>query len=93
MLLVTPMMIPPKLFGLRLPKVCGEWPTSLMGSCTLQETTCEANFIPGNLKLPHPKLARKGWAKASSKVSSISEHVQLFRMVYDCTVGFEAEHL
>ena len=26
MILVTPMIIPMKLFGLRLPEVCGEWP-------------------------------------------------------------------
>ena len=46
MILVTPMIIPMKLFGLRLPKVCGEWPMSLMGSCTLQETTCKAISFP-----------------------------------------------
>ena len=39
MILVTPMMLPVNLFGLRLPEVCGEWPMSLMGSCILQETT------------------------------------------------------
>ena len=33
MILVTPMMNPLKLFGLRLPKACGEWLMSLMGSC------------------------------------------------------------
>ena len=32
-LLVTSMMIPLKLFGLRL---CGEWPLSLMGSCVYE---------------------------------------------------------
>ena len=46
MILVTPMMLPLKLFGLRLPEVCGEWPMSLMGSCTLQETTCKAISFP-----------------------------------------------
>ena len=40
--LVTPMMLPMNLFGLRLPEVCGEWPMSLMGSCILQETICKA---------------------------------------------------
>ena len=42
MILVTPMLIPMKLFGLWLPEVCGEWPMSLIGSCFLQETTCKA---------------------------------------------------
>ena len=42
------MMIPLKLFGLRLPEVCGEWPMSLMGSCTLRETTCKAILFPRN---------------------------------------------
>ena len=46
MILVTPMIIPMKLFGPRLPEVCGEWPMSLMGSCTLQETTCKAISFP-----------------------------------------------
>ena len=50
MVLVTQML---KLFGLRLPEVCGEWPMSLMGNCTLQETTCKA-FHSKNLKLPEP---------------------------------------
>ena len=31
-----------KVVRARLPEVCGEWPTSLMGNCTLQETTCKA---------------------------------------------------
>ena len=35
MILVTPMIIPMKLFGLMLPEVYGEWPMSLMGSCIL----------------------------------------------------------
>ena len=60
---------------------------SLMGSCTLQETTC--NFILKNLKLPEPKPAPKPWAKASSKASSSGEHVQLFRLVYDRKKGFQ----
>ena len=46
MILVTPMMPPLNLFGLRLPEVCGEWPMSLMGSCILQETTCKAVSFP-----------------------------------------------
>ena len=31
--------------------------------------------------------------KASSNASSSGEHVQLFRMVYHCKKGFQAEHL
>ena len=50
------------------------------------------NFIPKNFKLPEPKPAPKPRAKASSKASS-SEHVELFRMVYDRKKGFQAEHL
>ena len=53
----------------------------------------QGNFIPENLKLPEPKPAPKPQAKASSKASSSSEHVELFRMVYDCKKGFQAEHL
>ena len=59
------------------------------GGVTLQETTCKGNFIPKNLKLPKPKPAPKPGAKASSS----GEHVQLFRMVYDCKKGFQAKHL
>ena len=66
---------------------------SLMGSCILQETTCKAIFIPKNLNLPQPKPAAKPQAKASPKASSSDEHVQLFRMVYDCKKGFQAEYL
>ena len=50
------------------------------------------NFIPKNLKLPEPKRAPKPQAKASSKVSSSGEHVQLFRMVYNCKKGLQSEH-
>ena len=82
MILVTLMILPMKLFGLRLPEVCAQWPMSLMGSCTLQETTC-TNFIPKNLKFPGPKPAPKPRAKASSNAFSSGEHVQLFRMVHD----------
>ena len=53
----------------------------------------QGNFIPKNLKLPEPKLAPKPRAKGSSKASSSSEHVELFRMVYDRKKGFQAEHL
>ena len=49
----------------------------------------QGNFISKNLKLPEPKLAPKPQPKASS----IGEHVQLFRMVYDRKKGFQAEHL
>ena len=49
----------------------------------------QGNFIPKNLKLPEPKPAPKRRAKASSS----GEHVQLFRMVYDRKMGFQAEHL
>ena len=65
----------------------------LMGSCILQETTCKAISFPKNLKLPQPNPAPKPQAKASSKASSSGEHVRLFRMVYDCKKGFQAEHL
>ena len=50
----------------------------------------QANFIPKNLKLPQPKSAPKTQAKASSKAFSSGEHVQLFRMAYDCKKGFQA---
>ena len=53
----------------------------------------QGNFISKNLKLPEPKPAPKPRAKASSKASSSSEHVELFRMVYDRKKGFQAEHL
>ena len=49
----------------------------------------QGKFIPKNLKLPEPKPAPKPQPKASSS----GEHVQLFRMVYDCKKGFHAEHL
>ena len=49
----------------------------------------QGNFISKNLKLPEPKPAPKPQPKASS----IGEHVQLFRMVYDRKKGFQAEHL
>ena len=49
----------------------------------------QGNFISKNLKLPEPKPAPKPQLKASSS----GEHVQLFRMVYDCKKGFQAEHL
>ena len=53
----------------------------------------QGNFIPKNLKVPEPKSAPKRRAKASSKASSSGEHVQLFRMLYDCKKGFQSEHL
>ena len=53
----------------------------------------QGNFIPKDLKLPHPKPAPKPQAKTSSKASSSGEHVQMFRMVYDRKNGFQAEHL
>ena len=49
----------------------------------------QGNLISKNLKLPEPKPAPKPQPKASSRC----EHVQLFRVVYDCTKGFQAEHL
>ena len=49
----------------------------------------QGSFIPQNLMLPEPKPTPKPRAKASSS----GEHVQLFRMVYDCKKGFQAEHL
>ena len=49
----------------------------------------QGKFILTNLKLSEPKPAPKPQAKASSR----GEHVQLFRMVYDCKKGFQAEHL
>ena len=52
------------------------------------QISMQGNFIPKNLKLPEPKPAPKPRAKASSS----GEHVQLFRMVYDCK-GFQSEHL
>ena len=53
----------------------------------------QGNFISKNLKLHEPKLPPKPRAMASSKASSSGEHVQLFRMVYDRKMGFQAEHL
>ena len=55
----------------------------------MQHATCKAILISKNLKLPKPKPAPKPQPKASSS----GEHVQLFRMVYDCKKGFQAEHL
>ena len=49
----------------------------------------QGNFIPKNLELLEPKPAPKPQPKASSS----GEHVQLFRMVYDCKKAFQAEHL
>ena len=51
--------------------------------------TCymQGNLISKNLKLPEPKPAPK------PKASSSGDHVQLFRMVYNCKKGFQAEHL
>ena len=45
------------------------------------------------LKLRKPKSAPKPRAKASSKASLSGKPVQLFRMVYHCKKGFQAEHL
>ena len=86
MILVTPMIIPMKLFGLRLPEVFD-------GKLYLTRDHMQGNFIPKNLKLPEPKPAPKVRAKASPKASSSGEHVQLFHMVYDRKKGFQSEHL
>ena len=62
MILVTPMMLPLNLFGLRLPEVCGEWPIFLMGSCIFTRDHVQGNFMPKNLRLPQPKPAPKSQA-------------------------------
>ena len=92
MTLVTPMIVAPKSFGLRLHEGCGDWP---MVDEKLYYTRdyMQGNFIPKNLTLPKPKLAPKPLAKASAKASSSGEHAQLFRMVYDCKRSFQAERL
>ena len=53
----------------------------------------QGNFIPKNLKLPKPTPVPKRWAKTSSAAYSSGEHMQLFRMVYDCKKGFQAKNL
>ena len=89
MILVTPMIIRMKLFGLRLPEVAHVFD----GKLYFTRDHIQSNFIPKNLKLPEPKPAPKPRAKASSKASSSGEHVQLCCMVYDRKKGFQSKHL
>ena len=46
MILVTAMMLPLNLFGLRLPEVFGEWPMSLIGKLYFTRDHMQGNFIP-----------------------------------------------
>ena len=57
MILVTPMMLPLNLFGLRLPEVCGEW--LFDGKFYFTRDHMQGNFIPKNLKLPQPLNLRQ----------------------------------
>ena len=84
MLLVTPMMLPLNLFAAKAAR--GVWGMAHVfdGKLYFTRDHMQGNFISKNLKLPEPKPAPKPQPKASS----IGEHVQLFRIVYDRKKGF-----
>ena len=66
MILVTPMMLPVNLFGLRLPKVCGEWPMSLLGSGLPPSRCCGGAAVEaqvGNGRSDRDPLLRQGRAR------------------------------
>ena len=64
-------------------------PARITARRTLPACHMQGKLIPNNLKFSEPKPAPKPQPQASSS----GEHVQLFRMVYGCKKGLQAEHL